>query len=238
MACRVPDADALEHHPQGRRRASCRSPTTRSPRPCAPTSTDTHNVAEGAGAAPLAAALQEKTRLDGQARRPDPVSGGNIDFDLFRTWIAPDAQSRPQAGGGVKIEEVVVMAGLVPAIRALLLQVRQDVDARDKPGHDGERLTGTTMNQPASAYFLEERHDPNETHTLSVLVQNEPGVLARVIGLFSGPRLQHRQSHGVRNREPETSLPHHHRHHGHADGDRADQASARPHGAGVLASST
>jgi len=25
-----------------------------------------------------------------------------------------------------------------------------------------------------------------ETHTLSVLVDNEPGVLARVIGLFSG----------------------------------------------------
>src|ERR1700747_3396974 len=42
------------------------------------------------------------------------------------------------------------------------------------------------MNQPASAYFLEERHVPNETHTLSVLVANEPGVLARVIGLFSG----------------------------------------------------
>jgi acetolactate synthase I/III small subunit len=39
---------------------------------------------------------------------------------------------------------------------------------------------------PASAYFIEERHDPSETHTLSVLVDNEPGVLARVIGLFSG----------------------------------------------------
>ncbi len=44
----------------------------------------------------------------------------------------------------------------------------------------------TAMNQPASAYFMEDRHDPTEAHTLSVLVQNEPGVLARVIGLFSG----------------------------------------------------
>jgi acetolactate synthase-1/3 small subunit len=42
------------------------------------------------------------------------------------------------------------------------------------------------MSQPASAYFLEERHDRSETHTLSVVVDNEPGVLARVIGLFSG----------------------------------------------------
>jgi acetolactate synthase-1/3 small subunit len=42
------------------------------------------------------------------------------------------------------------------------------------------------MNQPASAYFIDDRQTPNETHTLSVLVANEPGVLARVIGLFSG----------------------------------------------------
>jgi acetolactate synthase I/III small subunit len=39
---------------------------------------------------------------------------------------------------------------------------------------------------PASAYFIEERHDRTERHTLSVVVDNEPGVLARVIGLFSG----------------------------------------------------
>jgi acetolactate synthase-1/3 small subunit len=42
------------------------------------------------------------------------------------------------------------------------------------------------MNQPASAYFLDDRKVITETHTLSVLVANEPGVLARVIGLFSG----------------------------------------------------
>lgn len=40
--------------------------------------------------------------------------------------------------------------------------------------------------QPASAYFIPEFVDHLETHTLSVLVDNEPGVLARVIGLFSG----------------------------------------------------
>jgi acetolactate synthase-1/3 small subunit len=40
--------------------------------------------------------------------------------------------------------------------------------------------------QTQSAYFLEEASNVSETHTLSVLVDNEPGVLARVVGLFSG----------------------------------------------------
>ncbi len=52
--------------------------------------TDTHNLAEGAGAAALAAALQEKAKL--RNRRVGLVlSGGNIDFDLFRRWVGTDA---------------------------------------------------------------------------------------------------------------------------------------------------
>ena len=45
--------------------------------------TDTHNLAEGAGAAPLAAALQEKAKLRGK-RVGLILTGGNIDFDLFQ----------------------------------------------------------------------------------------------------------------------------------------------------------
>src|SRR5207244_9264751 len=51
--------------------------------------TDTHNLAEGAGAAALAAALQEKNKLPGK-RVGLILSGGNIDFDLFRKWIGPE----------------------------------------------------------------------------------------------------------------------------------------------------
>jgi acetolactate synthase I/III small subunit len=40
--------------------------------------------------------------------------------------------------------------------------------------------------QSASAYFLDTTKKVVESHTLCVVVDNEPGVLARVIGLFSG----------------------------------------------------
>ena len=42
------------------------------------------------------------------------------------------------------------------------------------------------MSKPGSAYPLEKVEQKTETHTMSVLVDNEPGVLARVIGLFAG----------------------------------------------------
>ncbi len=48
--------------------------------------TDTHNLVEGAGAAPLAALMQERTRMAGR-RAGVVISGGNIDLDLFRSWI-------------------------------------------------------------------------------------------------------------------------------------------------------
>ena len=51
--------------------------------------TDTHNLAEGAGAAALAAALQEKKKLGGKCVGLI-LSGGNVDFDLFRKWVMPE----------------------------------------------------------------------------------------------------------------------------------------------------
>jgi threonine dehydratase len=57
---------------------------------------DTHNLAEGAGAAPLAAALQEKNGISGK-RVGLVLSGGNIDFELFRTWVMRDAAAGERA---------------------------------------------------------------------------------------------------------------------------------------------
>jgi threonine dehydratase len=48
---------------------------------------DTHNVAEGAGAAPLAALLQERARMTGK-RVPVILTGGNIDSSVYRRILA------------------------------------------------------------------------------------------------------------------------------------------------------
>ena len=56
---------------------------------------DAHNLAEGAGAAPLAAALQERERLRGK-KVGLVLSGGNIDFELFQRWVAAPGASTPK----------------------------------------------------------------------------------------------------------------------------------------------
>ncbi len=53
--------------------------------------TDTHNVAEGAGAAPLAALLRERTAMAGR-RVALVLSGGNVDRVLFAEVLAEAAQ--------------------------------------------------------------------------------------------------------------------------------------------------
>ncbi len=59
--------------------------------------TDTHNLAEGAGAAALAAALQEKKMLQGK-RVGLVLSGGNIDFDRFRGWVMDPINTTSSSG--------------------------------------------------------------------------------------------------------------------------------------------
>ena len=93
MATRVPDADALEIIRRGASRivqvtddeigAAIRAYWT-----------DTHNLAEGAGAASLAAALCESNKLAGR-RVGLILSGGNIDFDLFQRWVGANASVSP-----------------------------------------------------------------------------------------------------------------------------------------------
>jgi threonine dehydratase len=58
--------------------------------PCGSSFSDTHNLAEGAGAAGLAAALQERRRLAGK-RAAVVLSGGNIDRAVFIEVLAEDA---------------------------------------------------------------------------------------------------------------------------------------------------
>jgi threonine dehydratase len=88
MATRIPDSDALAIIRNGASRivqvtddevgAAIRAYWT-----------DTHNLAEGAGAAALAAASQEKKKLQGR-RVGLVLSGGNIDFELFRRWVGAE----------------------------------------------------------------------------------------------------------------------------------------------------
>ncbi len=85
MATRVPDAEALGII----RRGAARIVTVDDDEVAAAIRAywrDTHNLAEGAGAAPLAALLQEAPRMRGK-RVGLVLCGGNIDLELFRRWV-------------------------------------------------------------------------------------------------------------------------------------------------------
>ena len=123
--------------------------------------TDTHNLAEGAGAAPLAAAFKERGRLAGK-RVGLILSGGNIDLDLFQRWAAPAVRPAPtqrlRARHGAPTRRDDAMT---------------KIETKPEPEY------------PPSPYSSPIGKSNIASHTLSVLVDNEPGVLARVVGLFS-----------------------------------------------------
>jgi threonine dehydratase len=88
MACRVPDDDALASIFKG---AECVVTVSEDAIRAAMRHyfTDTHNVAEGAGAGPLAALLQERARMAGK-RVAVILSGGNIDRPLYASVLNGD----------------------------------------------------------------------------------------------------------------------------------------------------
>ena len=86
MAVRQPDAEAFEIIRRGVARIVCVTDTEVG-NAIRAYWTDTHNLVEGAGAAPLAALLQERQTMAGK-RVGLVVSGGNIDLELFRQWVA------------------------------------------------------------------------------------------------------------------------------------------------------
>ena len=86
LACRVPDVVALDVIVRGADRvvtvseAAIRAAMRHY-------FTDTHNVAEGAGAAPLAALLNERDKMAGR-KVGLVLSGGNVDAAVFRDVLA------------------------------------------------------------------------------------------------------------------------------------------------------
>jgi threonine dehydratase len=86
MACRIPNAESLDvilsnvarivTVGEGEIRSAMRALYT-----------DTHNVAEGAGAAALAAAMKERSSIQGQ-RVAVVLTGGNIDKSVFAEVLA------------------------------------------------------------------------------------------------------------------------------------------------------
>jgi threonine dehydratase len=89
MACRVPVAEAVDAINRGAARIVTVSEAELKAAMRA-LYQDTHNLAEGAGAAATAALLQERERMAGKTVGVI-LSGGNMDIDLYRAILAEDA---------------------------------------------------------------------------------------------------------------------------------------------------
>ena len=87
MACRVPEPQALELILQGVDRIVQVTDDEVSAAMCMMFEC-THNVCEGAGAAALAAAMQEKAGLTGR-KVAVVASGGNVDQGTFASVLNP-----------------------------------------------------------------------------------------------------------------------------------------------------
>lgn len=92
VACRRPEPAALEAIRQGVERIVQVSDAEVAAAMCA-LFTCTHQVAEGAGAAALAAALQERERIAGQ-RVGLVLSGANVDAELFAAVLGGEERAR------------------------------------------------------------------------------------------------------------------------------------------------
>ncbi len=88
MACRVPVADAVDLINAGAERVVT---VTEEEIKTAVRAyyTDTHNIAEGAGAAPLAALIKEREQLAGK-KVGLILSGGNVDRELYQQILAEE----------------------------------------------------------------------------------------------------------------------------------------------------
>jgi len=86
MACRMPDADALAIARRGVERV-VEVTDDEIESAMRALFADTHNVAEGGGAAALAALLQEKDKMRGR-KTSVVLSGGNVDSSLFSRILA------------------------------------------------------------------------------------------------------------------------------------------------------
>jgi threonine dehydratase len=89
LACRVPNPEAVTAIRAGAERVVAVSEAAIRAAMRA-YFTDTHNVVEGAGAAPLAAVLTERDRMRGK-RVAVVASGGNVDAAVFRDVLAEEA---------------------------------------------------------------------------------------------------------------------------------------------------